>query len=115
MIDIERIYKYMELLECRRHVTASEFQSLLEISKATFKRDLSALRDRFDVPIIYDRDIEAYKLDTNCNRKPLPGIWFSPDEIKILRSGCDALSHESNPTLKCVFNILHTKFQRLNI
>lgn len=115
MIDIERIYKYMELLECRRHVTASEFQTLLEISKATFKRDLAILRYRFDVPIMYDRDIGAYKLDENCKRKPLPGIWFSPDEIKIIRNVCDVIKSESNPTIQNAFNILHAKFIRINI
>ena len=95
MIDNERIYKYMELLECRRHVTASEFQILLEISKATFKRDLAILRDRFDVPIIFDRDIGAYKLDANSNKKPLPGIWFSPKELQTLIYGLSELERKS--------------------
>jgi predicted DNA-binding transcriptional regulator YafY len=85
MISIERMYKYMELLETKRHVTALEFQEVMEISCATFKRDLAALRDRFDVPIVYDRDIGAYKLDRTCDRKRLPGIWFNSREIQIIK------------------------------
>jgi predicted DNA-binding transcriptional regulator YafY len=85
MISIERMYKYMELLETKRHVTAIEFQEVMEISYATFKRDLAALRDRFDVPIVYDRDLGAYKLDRNCDRKRLPGIWFNSREIQIIK------------------------------
>lgn len=85
MISIERMYKYMELLETKRHVTALEFQEVMEISYATFKRDLAALRDRFDVPIVYDRDVGAYKLDRNCDRKRLPGIWFNSREIQIIK------------------------------
>ena len=82
MIDIERMYKYMDLLEAKRFIPASVFMSAMEISYATFKRDLAVLRDRFDVPIVYDRDIGAYKLDQTSNRRRLPGIWFSPEEIK---------------------------------
>jgi predicted DNA-binding transcriptional regulator YafY len=85
MISIERMYKYMELLEIKRHVTAPEFQEAMEISYATFKRDLAALRDRFDVPIVYDRDIGAYKLDRTYDRKRLPGIWFNSREIQIIK------------------------------
>ena len=54
MIDVERMYKYMDLLEGKRFVTTSEFMTVMEISHATFKRDLAVLRDRFDVPIVYD-------------------------------------------------------------
>jgi DeoR/GlpR family transcriptional regulator of sugar metabolism len=45
MIDIERMYKYMNLLESKRFITTSEFLSAMEISHATFKRDLAVLRD----------------------------------------------------------------------
>lgn len=113
MIDLERMYKYMDLLEGKRFVTASEFMTVMEISHATFKRDLAVLRDRFDVPIIYDRDVGAYKLDQSCNRKRLPGIWFSPEEIKIIRNVCSQLLIDSNPELKDIYKTLNSKFHRM--
>ena len=113
MIDIERMYKYMDLLEGKRFVTASEFMTVMEISHATFKRDLSVLRERFDVPIVYDRDYGAYKLDQACDRKRLPGIWFSPEEIKVIRVVCSQLSDGSNPDLDGAYQTLSSKFQRI--
>lgn len=113
MIDIERMYKYMDLLEGKRFVKASEFMTLMEISHATFKRDLAVLRERFDVPIVFDRDYGAYKLDQACDRKRLPGIWFSPEEIKFMRILCNQLVCDSNPDFIDAYQTLHTKFQRL--
>ena len=114
MISIERMYKYMELLETKRHVTALEFQEVMEISCATFKRDLAALRDRFDVPIVYDRDVGAYKLDRTCDRKRLPGIWFSPEEIQTIRIACNHLADQSQPNLINALQILNSKLERIN-
>jgi DeoR/GlpR family transcriptional regulator of sugar metabolism len=45
MIDIERMYKYMDLLEGKRFTTASEFMTAMEISHATLKRDITVLRE----------------------------------------------------------------------
>lgn len=113
MIDIERIYKYMDLLEGKRFVTASEFMKVMEISHATFKRDLSVLRERFDVPIVYDRDYGAYKLDQACDRKRLPGVWFSPEEIKIIRDVCTQLLSDSSPEMVSAYQTINSKFQRI--
>lgn len=85
MIDIERMYKYMDLIEGKRYITVSEFITTMEISRATLKRDLAVLRDRFDVPIIYDRDVGAYKLEYAYDRRRLPGIWFNSREIQLIR------------------------------
>ncbi len=113
MIDIERMYKYMDLLEGKRFVTASEFMAKMEISYATFKRDLVVLRERFDVPIVYDRDFGAYKLDETCNKKRLPGIWFSPEEIHIFRLLCDELSVNSSPNIATDFQSLNSKLSKI--
>jgi predicted DNA-binding transcriptional regulator YafY len=113
MIDIERMYKYMDLLEGKRFVTASECMKIMEISYATFKRDLSVLRDRFDVPIVYDRDVGAYKLEQACNRKRLPGVWFSPEEIKIIRDVCSQLLCDASPDVVSAYQTLNSKIQRI--
>lgn len=114
MIDIERMYKYMDLLEGKRFVTASEFMATMEISHATFKRDLAVLRERFDVPVVYDRDVGAYMIDKTCNRKRLPGIWFSPEEIRVMRNVCNQLLRDSNPELQDAYQSLNSKFNRLS-
>jgi predicted DNA-binding transcriptional regulator YafY len=113
MIDMERMYKYMDLLERKRYVSASEFMTTLEISRATFKRDLAVLRDRFDVPIIHDRDVGGYKLDQSYNRKRLPGVWFSPEEIKVMRNVCSQLLRDPHPELEDAYQTLNSKFQRI--
>jgi predicted DNA-binding transcriptional regulator YafY len=114
MIDIERMYKYMDLLEGKRFITASEFMARMEISHATFKRDLAVLRERFDVPIVYDRDVGAYKLDQRCDRKRLPGVWFSPEELKVIRFVCNQLLTSSNPDFDDAYQTLNSKFQRID-
>jgi predicted DNA-binding transcriptional regulator YafY len=114
MMDVERVYNYMNLLEYKRFVTAAEFKSAMEISHATFKRDLAVLRYRLDVPIIYDRDIDAYKLDSNCSKNSLPGIWFSQEEIKIIHNGCDTLNSQLHPNLKSALQLLQSKFRRID-
>jgi predicted DNA-binding transcriptional regulator YafY len=113
MIDMERMCKYMNLLESKRFITSSEFMAEMEISYATFKRDLVFLRNRFDVPIVYDRDIGAYKLDHSCNRKRLPGVWFSPEEIKVMRNVCSQLFSDSNSEWDDAYQTLNSKFQRM--
>ncbi len=114
MIDIERMYKYMDLLESKRFITTSEFMNSMEISHATFKRDLAVLRDRFDVPIIYDRDVGAYRLDENCKRIRLPGVWFSPEEIQVIRIICTQLLARANSNLNDSIHALRSKFERIS-
>lgn len=83
MERVERFYKIDRLLRERRAVTRNEFMEDLGISKATFKRDLEYLRDRMDYPIIYDREINAYRFDDKVadrQRYQLPGLWFTPAE-----------------------------------
>lgn len=114
MIDIERMYKYMDLFEGKRFITASEFMARMEISHATFKRDLAVLRERFDVPIVYDRDVGAYKLDQNCNKKRIPGIWFSPEEIQVIRLLCEQLMIKSQPSVSNAYQLLHSKLLKIS-
>lgn len=113
MIDIERMYKYMDLLESKRYISASEFMTTMEISRATFKRDLAVLRDRFDVPIIYDRDVGSYKLDVTSHKIRLPGIWFSTEEIKTVRAICKELSIRFSSDIDNSYRILESKFSRI--
>ena len=80
----ERFYTILKLLESRRAVPLELFLEELEISKATFKRDLEYLRDRLFAPIVWDRQRRGYVLDGTEPRFQLPGVWFSEQELYAL-------------------------------
>ena len=80
----ERFYRMEQLLRERRSVPRSVFLKELEVSAATFKRDLDYLRDRFKAPIEWDAESRGYRLDPNSPRFELPGLWFSPAETHAL-------------------------------
>jgi predicted DNA-binding transcriptional regulator YafY len=83
----ERFYKIHRLLTQRRFVSREAFQEELGVSRATFKRDLEYLRDRFNMPVVWDRDQGAYRLDENSPQAhlfQLPGLWFSAEEVHAL-------------------------------
>jgi predicted DNA-binding transcriptional regulator YafY len=84
MSEIDRLYSYRTLLSGRRAVPRQEILNKLEISLATFKRDLAKLRDRLNIPVVYDRDLDGYRIDNTDTRQELPGLWFSQDEILAL-------------------------------
>jgi predicted DNA-binding transcriptional regulator YafY len=108
------MYKYMNLLESKRFITTGEFLTKLEISNATFKRDLAVLRERFDVPIVYDRFIGAYELDHGNVRMRLPGVWFSKDEIQAIQTISHQCLSTTDPIVKNSLIFLASKFERIN-
>lgn len=81
-----RLYRIKKLLQEYRVVPRHRFLDELEISLATFKRDLAYLRDRLNAPIEYDADGGGYRFGAAPYgpRHELPGIWFNPDEIHAL-------------------------------
>ena len=81
MSEIVRLYKYKELLLGKRAVPRHELMERLEISEATFKRDLAKLRDQLRVPIDFDRDQGGYLMRQGHIDTELPGLWFSPEEV----------------------------------
>ncbi|MBL7004038.1 MAG: WYL domain-containing protein [Gammaproteobacteria bacterium] len=87
----ERFHLIDQLLNSRRSVTREQFLSALEVSLATFKRDLEYMRDRLGAPIIWQRDINAYKYEHSINDNfQLPGLWFNTAELHALMT-MDAL------------------------
>jgi predicted DNA-binding transcriptional regulator YafY len=83
----ERFYKIHRLLTQRKFVSRDAFLEELEVSRATFKRDLEYLRDRMHMPIVFDRELSGYRIDEAAETAhlfQLPGLWFSSDEIHAL-------------------------------
>jgi predicted DNA-binding transcriptional regulator YafY len=87
MDRLDRFYRIQQLLKARRFVRTQEFLDELEVSRATFKRDLEYLRDRFRAPIVYDTEHEAYRFDDKVEDIAvwqLPGLYFTADELRAL-------------------------------
>jgi len=83
----ERFHKIIRLLKERRVVSRDAFLEALEVSRATFKRDLEYLRDRMDAPILWDAEAGGYRLageDGGPQNYELPGLWLNAGEIYAL-------------------------------
>lgn len=83
MSEFVRLFQYMRLFSARRAIPALELQQTLEVSRATFNRDIAKLRDQLGVPIVFDRDRGGYRLEPGDHHE-LPGLWFGPEEIQAL-------------------------------
>ena len=80
----ERFYRIDHLLDERGVVTRQEFLDELEISAATFKRDIEYMRNRLHAPILWNNDRQGYEFGEPDGISPpyeLPGLWFNQSEI----------------------------------
>ena len=86
MSDVERLHRIKYMIQARKCVPIEDFLEELEISKATFKRDLEYLRDRMNASIVYDRSEGGYRFDSAVigEKIELPGLWFSEKEVTAL-------------------------------
>ena len=100
MERLERFYKIDQLLKERRAVPFDALQSALGVSRATLKRDLEYMRERFNAPIEWDARSRGYRLGAPRAgpRYELPGLWFSAGEAYALL-GMHALLAELQPGL----------------
>jgi proteasome accessory factor C len=84
MERFERIYQLHHILSGRRTPIANkDLQQRLECSEITVKRLLNLMRNHFDAPIVYDRQLKGYHYDNENGAHPyeLPGLWFNADEL----------------------------------
>jgi predicted DNA-binding transcriptional regulator YafY len=83
----ERFYRIHRLLKAGQCVPMRRFTDELGISRATFKRDIEYLRDRYGAPLLWDRERQGYRYDLTqpgADRFELPGFWLSASEIHAL-------------------------------
>ena len=95
----ERFHIIDQMLVNRKLVTRAQFLDVLEVSPATFKRDLEYMRDRLAAPIVWDRERSGYSYDygePGAEQYQLPGLWFNTSEIHALLS-MDALLENLHP------------------
>jgi predicted DNA-binding transcriptional regulator YafY len=97
MNQLDRLYQLERLLRSRQSLGRDALLKELEISRATLKRYLEVLRDRMNVPVVYDRYSNSYSITgigqaaSNSGnggnpgqRQELPGVWFNQQEIVAL-------------------------------
>ena len=87
MNQTERCYRIDNMLRNRRIVDRQSFLDELDISLATFKRDLAYLRDRLHAPIEWSADDCGYRYGAPSgigDPFSLPGLWFSASEVTAL-------------------------------
>jgi predicted DNA-binding transcriptional regulator YafY len=84
----DRLYKLKHWLDGGRSVGRDFLLRELEVSPSTLKRDLELLRDRMNMPIVWERSAQGWRLDRRAAgagpQYELPGLWFSADEIHAL-------------------------------
>lgn len=81
----ERFYKIDSLLQAHRVVPVGQMLAELEVSLATFKRDIEYMRSRLNAPIEWDRDEGGYRYVTGAtSQQKLPGLWFNASEAYAL-------------------------------
>ena len=86
---LERVHKIDEMIMHKGCVPVHDFLSALNISLATFKRDLEYLRETLQAPIHWSRDLGGYTYAVTKKRKTnyqLPSLWFNSTEIVALLS-----------------------------
>lgn len=87
MSQLERLHRIRDLLHARTVVSKADFLHELEVSPATFKRDLEKLRDHYNAPIEYDAFNGGYRFSSRPQAGPrfeLPGLWFNATEVHAL-------------------------------
>ena len=96
----ERFYKIDTLLQANRFVPIDRMLRELEVSRATFKRDIEYMRERLNAPIEWDRDQGGYRYagSQKDRQQALPGLWFNSSEAYALLM-MQALLSEMQPGL----------------
>jgi predicted DNA-binding transcriptional regulator YafY len=86
MTRTERLYRIDQLLRNRRAIARHELIEALECSQATLTRDIEYLRSQLNAPIVFDKELGAYRLiaDGNAPAYALPGLWLNDTEIHAL-------------------------------
>lgn len=96
----ERFYKIDALLQGHQAVPIFRMLETLEVSRATFKRDIEYMRDRLNYPIIWDREARGYRYEKGREdeKQNLPGLWFNAQEAYALLM-MQAMLSDLQPTL----------------
>ena len=97
MPQSERLYKIRHLFSLGQCLTKPRLLNELGVSPATLKRDIAHLRDRMNMPVVFDRDGGGWRVDQSQRgagtQYELPGLWLSAEEIHALLTMQHLLAH----------------------
>ncbi|MEF7613492.1 WYL domain-containing protein [Aquincola sp. MAHUQ-54] len=97
MAQTDRIARLTTYLKAGRCLTRRALLDELDTSPATLKRDIAYLRDRMNMPVVFDRERGGYCLDPTAQlvgtQYELPGLWFKAEEIHALLTMQHLLAH----------------------
>jgi len=79
-----RVAKLYSLIKTKQPISAEKLMEELEVSRATLRRDFDILRDRLNMPLVYDRATGGYSFAPKNNMYgesfELPGLWLNRRE-----------------------------------
>jgi predicted DNA-binding transcriptional regulator YafY len=87
MDKFDRVIRLHNILRTRKTAISLEaLRERLECSKPTLHRAIAILRDRFDAPLIFDKNASGYRYvsESNASAFELPGLWFTAAELHAL-------------------------------
>ena len=85
MSKLDELYRLHRLLDGRRTgISRADLIGSHGFARATLARLIADLRDKLNAPLIHDKERGGYRYDTADGRHPLPGLWFSADELLAL-------------------------------
>ena len=96
MAQFDRLIQYTSIFKRKKLVSKKTLMHELEISEATFKRDLVKMRLFYSYDIVYDRDLDAYKLINENQAFELPGLMFTQKELLEYNALCQVLPGPSS-------------------
>ena len=85
-----RVIQLYNLIKQLQPVSSKVLMERLEISRATLRRDFDLLRDRLNMPLIYDRWADGYAIAEETEEEifrkkfELPGLWLNTQEMYAL-------------------------------
>lgn len=114
MSKLDELYRLHRLLDGRR--TGLPRAALITehgFSRSTLARLIADLRDKLNAPLIHDPERGGYRYDTADGRHPLPGLWFSADELLALVTLKHLLAHLEPGLLDDHLRPLHSRIDQL--
>jgi predicted DNA-binding transcriptional regulator YafY len=95
-VNQTRLIQLSQLIRERQPISARELMDELEVARPTVMRDIEQLRSRLNVPIVYDRQANGYRVEEdNLSFGPtfeVPGFWLDDREVYALLTLLNVLS-----------------------
>lgn len=112
----DRLHRLRNMLNNRKSISMLDLKTEFEVSRATVVRDIEYLRDRYGVPIHWDRGMRGYKLDLTQNGQAtieVPGLWFNASEVHAILMMDQLLSNVEPGILRPHVEPLRSKLQEI--